>query len=110
MGFAALNMRLLMLTKRQSTLELQLMQISNRRQVLAIASGELGESIAELMQEDKEMAVIAYESQSAIINAQDSLLESKQKNLETELKAVSNEVESVEKQLEKNAKQFAIFG
>ena len=84
----------------KSDIEFRLMDIGNRRQVLAYKSSKLAEQVAAdpeaVLSEDPTYLQLAY---------QDKVLEQLQKTQETQHKTVSAQIDSVQKLLDNNIKK-----
>ena len=125
---AVAQARFLTLTARASDLQLRIMIISNREQLLAykteaIMAGylkDIQEKYAQLTADSSSASILAfndlefqaqYEYAMAKINTLQKQMELEKQNLETQNKAVTTEMESVKKLIENNIKNsFKTFG
>ena len=90
--YCAINTRLLTITQYKSNLEYSIMNISNKRQIIAYQTSSL--------------IGADWESDPAVKRLQlmDQQLELQQKNLETQQQAAAAELESIQKLLQTNVK------
>lgn len=100
MGLAASQARLLMITARKSSLELQLQFVQQGRQQLANIVSMLFQNQANLEPDSPQSQQM--QAQIAAIQAQDQRLELESRRIDTQHQAIQTELEAVAKVISKN--------
>lgn len=109
MGFAASQGRYVMLTARQSDLELQGQFINQAKMQIANITGSLFQATTSLEPESPEAQMI--QQRIAAIQTIEKTLDMQLKRLDTQRNAIMTEMESVKKVIDKNiAQTFKTFG